>query len=430
MRPKLQSVHRRDLRRVSVRTNIVDGRVEHSVLLDCSPMPASDEYPSGALTVSRALQALVAPTSSRPTRASRAVRAWRGGAAVGRRRHGVPRLPDRPGGHLARPRPPGRRRAIQEPAARLLQSGNLFYSEPGMHSPSAFAVPRWVARCTSPTPAPRPTSGPECRAQGQAGRHDHLAAAWLSRPHVRLAVGDAAGVPAGAVRARSCRASSRSADRRGRLRRVDERTAAVLLEPVQGESGCGCSTTSCCTPPARPATSTARRWIFDEVQCGSALRHAVGLRDAGVVPDLLTSANALPTGCRSWRADLLAALRRRLRARRPRLDVRRRPGCLRRGAGGARRRERPATARLRPGARWPPRRRPGVAARGRRGAWPRPDARLRLRRRWRAGARRRALLEQRLVLNATGPATLRLLPPLTITSEEIDDALRRLRALL
>ena len=27
---------------------------------------------------------------------------------------------------------------------------------------------------------------------------------------------------------------------------------------------------------------------------------------------------------------------------------------------------------------------------------------------------RRALLEQRLVLNATGPATLRLLPPLTI----------------
>ena len=43
---------------------------------------------------------------------------------------------------------------------------------------------------------------------------------------------------------------------------------------------------------------------------------------------------------------------------------------------------------------------------------------------------RRALLEQRLVLNATGPATLRLLPPLTIGAAEVDEALQRLRALL
>ena len=43
---------------------------------------------------------------------------------------------------------------------------------------------------------------------------------------------------------------------------------------------------------------------------------------------------------------------------------------------------------------------------------------------------RRALLEQRLVLNATGPATLRLLPPLTIGDEHVDDVLQRLRALL
>ena len=43
---------------------------------------------------------------------------------------------------------------------------------------------------------------------------------------------------------------------------------------------------------------------------------------------------------------------------------------------------------------------------------------------------RRALLEQRLVLNATGPATFRLLPPLTISDDEVDEALTRLRALL
>ncbi len=43
---------------------------------------------------------------------------------------------------------------------------------------------------------------------------------------------------------------------------------------------------------------------------------------------------------------------------------------------------------------------------------------------------RRALLEQRLVINATGPETLRLLPPLTVTRAEIEDALGRLGSLL
>jgi acetylornithine/succinyldiaminopimelate/putrescine aminotransferase len=43
---------------------------------------------------------------------------------------------------------------------------------------------------------------------------------------------------------------------------------------------------------------------------------------------------------------------------------------------------------------------------------------------------RRALLEQRLVVNATGPSSLRLLPPLTITGEDVDEALSRLAAAL
>jgi len=43
---------------------------------------------------------------------------------------------------------------------------------------------------------------------------------------------------------------------------------------------------------------------------------------------------------------------------------------------------------------------------------------------------RRALLEQRLVLNATGPTTVRLLPPLTIGPAEVHDALGRLAAAL
>ena len=39
---------------------------------------------------------------------------------------------------------------------------------------------------------------------------------------------------------------------------------------------------------------------------------------------------------------------------------------------------------------------------------------------------RRALLEQRLVLNATGPSTLRLLPPLIVQDADLDEALARL----
>jgi acetylornithine/succinyldiaminopimelate/putrescine aminotransferase len=42
---------------------------------------------------------------------------------------------------------------------------------------------------------------------------------------------------------------------------------------------------------------------------------------------------------------------------------------------------------------------------------------------------RRALLEQRLVLNATGPGTIRFEPPLIVSEEEIDQAIWRLREL-
>jgi acetylornithine/N-succinyldiaminopimelate aminotransferase len=43
---------------------------------------------------------------------------------------------------------------------------------------------------------------------------------------------------------------------------------------------------------------------------------------------------------------------------------------------------------------------------------------------------RRALLDQHLVINATGPTTLRFVPPLVITEAEVDEALSRLSALL
>jgi acetylornithine/N-succinyldiaminopimelate aminotransferase len=39
---------------------------------------------------------------------------------------------------------------------------------------------------------------------------------------------------------------------------------------------------------------------------------------------------------------------------------------------------------------------------------------------------RRALSDQKLVVNATGFDTIRLTPPLTVTADEIDEALARL----
>jgi acetylornithine/N-succinyldiaminopimelate aminotransferase len=42
----------------------------------------------------------------------------------------------------------------------------------------------------------------------------------------------------------------------------------------------------------------------------------------------------------------------------------------------------------------------------------------------------RALDERRLVLNATGPDTVRLLPPLNVADEDLDEAVSRIGALL
>jgi acetylornithine/succinyldiaminopimelate/putrescine aminotransferase len=42
------------------------------------------------------------------------------------------------------------------------------------------------------------------------------------------------------------------------------------------------------------------------------------------------------------------------------------------------------------------------------------------------GLARRLLLEERLVVNATGPETVRLLPPLTVSREEIAEAVERI----
>jgi acetylornithine/N-succinyldiaminopimelate aminotransferase len=207
---------------------------------------------------------------------------------------------------------------------------------------------------------------------------------------------------------------------------VDERTAAVLIEPIQGESGVNVLSHELLAAARAACDEHGAALVFDEVQCGMGRTGTLwGFQQSGVVPDAMTTAKALGGGLPIGAlvtgerlADTLApgdhgstfaggpvVASAALAA----LDLTNDPGMLRnvrelgqRLAAGL---ERIAHV-------------SDVRGRGLMLACeldvPAPDV------------VRRALLEQRLVLNATGPSTLRLLPPLTISEAELDEALVRL----
>ncbi len=210
---------------------------------------------------------------------------------------------------------------------------------------------------------------------------------------------------------------------------VTERTALVLLEPIQGESGVHLIGEDVLLAARDACDRSGAALIFDEVQTGMGRTGTLwAYQQTGVVPDALTSAKALGNGLPIGAlvtgprlADVLApgehgstfgggpvvcaaALAVLDALDEPLLErVRALGERLRAGLSGL----------------------PGVSAvRGRGllvGAEVATDA---------PALVRRALLEQRLILNATGPSTLRFLPPLVVSEDEIDDALGRLGALL
>ena len=191
--------------------------------------------------------------------------------------------------------------------------------------------------CNSGAEAER--GGDQARAQG-APRAATIVVVLrrLPRAHLRRAVGDAAGVQAGAVRAARARLPR---GRRRRRRRcaaaVDERTAAVLLEPIQGETGVHVLSDELLRPRARRCDEHGAALIFDEIQTGMGRTGTLwAYEQTGVVPDAMTVAKALGGGLPIGALDHRRAPRRRARARRPRLDLRRRPGRRARRAGGAR----------------------------------------------------------------------------------------------
>jgi acetylornithine/N-succinyldiaminopimelate aminotransferase len=211
---------------------------------------------------------------------------------------------------------------------------------------------------------------------------------------------------------------------------VDQRTAAVILEPIQGEGGVHVIGDESLRAARAACDEHGAALVFDEVQAGMGRTGTLwAYEQTGVRPDAITTAKAfgggLPIGALvtgERLADVFApgdhgstfaggpvVAAAALAA----LELTDDPALL--GEVDARGRQLAAGLERLPHV---------LAVRGRG---------LMLACELDVSAPQvvsRALLEQRLVTNATGPTTLRLLPPLTVAEDEVDDALARLAVAL
>ncbi len=211
---------------------------------------------------------------------------------------------------------------------------------------------------------------------------------------------------------------------------VDANTAAVLLEPIQGESGVNVLSSETLQAARDACDEHGAALVFDEVQCGMGRTGTLwAYEQTGVTPDAITLAKALggglPIGALVTAPHLADVLQPGdhgstfaggpviAAAALAALDVIDDAALLARVIE--------LGHRLQAGLESLPH---VLSVRGR-GLMlaceldvPAPDV------------VRRALIEQRLILNATGPTTVRLLPPLIVSESEIDTALERLGAAL
>ncbi|MEA2360015.1 MAG: acetylornithine/N-succinyldiaminopimelate aminotransferase [Solirubrobacteraceae bacterium] len=322
--------------------------------------------------------------------------------------------------------------AIREQAERLIHVGNLFYTEPGMRLAQRLAESSLGGKvhfANSGTEANEAALKVARKAKPggtivsvHRGFHGRTYGSLSATPQEAKQAPFAPLVPGFVAVAPTAEAI---------VAAVDERTAAVLLEPVQGESGVYVLGDEVLRAAREACDVHGAALIFDEVQCGLGRTGTLwAYEHARVVPDALTTAKALGgglpigalvTGPRL--ADVFAPGDHgstfaggpvQCAAGLAVMDVVSDPELLARvRALGERLRH--AVAEL-----------PGVGevrGRGLMIAFDLVDG----------GAPElvaRALSEQRLVLNATGPVTVRLLPPLVVAESEVDEALTRLSALL
>jgi acetylornithine/N-succinyldiaminopimelate aminotransferase len=321
--------------------------------------------------------------------------------------------------------------AVREQVGRLMHVSNLFYSEPAMRLAerlSASSLGGKVFFCNSGAEANEAAIKlvRKARAAGDVvvvhgAFHGRTYGSLSATPQESKQAPFAPLVP-GFRAVEPTRAAIAAA--------VDERTAAVLLEPIQGESGVNVLSEECLHAARAACDEHGAALVFDEVQCGMGRTGTLwAYQQTGVVPDAMTSAKALGGGLPIGAlitgerlADVLApgdhgstfaggpvVASAALAALELTDDEALLAAVRARGRQLAEGLERLSHV---------------VSVRGR-GLMLACELDVPA-----SATMRRALLEQRLVLNATGPATLRLLPPLTVTESEVDEALARLAAVL
>jgi predicted acetylornithine/succinylornithine family transaminase len=207
---------------------------------------------------------------------------------------------------------------------------------------------------------------------------------------------------------------------------VDERTAAVLLEPIQGETGVHALSEETLLAARSACDQHGAALIFDEVQTGMGRTGTLwAYQQTGVLPDAMTVAKALggglPIGALITGERLADTLQPGdhgstfaggpvvASAALAALELTDDPALLGRviALGESLKASLEALPHV-------------VSVRGR-GLMIACELDVAA-----PALVSRALLEQRLVLNATGPTTLRLLPALTIGEDDLDEALGRL----
>jgi acetylornithine/N-succinyldiaminopimelate aminotransferase len=315
--------------------------------------------------------------------------------------------------------------AVREQAGRLMHVGNLFYTEPGMRLAKRLVDASLEGRVFLTNSG---TEAIECaikvarrhRSGGEfvvmeGGFHGRTMGALSATPQETKQAPFAPLVPGFKVVPRNALEALAGA--------VSERTAAVILEPIQGEGGIHPLSPDLLEAAREACDDHGALLVFDEIQCGMGRTGDLWAWQAsGVRPDVMTVAKGLggglPVGAcvtTSRQATLLEpgdhgstfaggpviaaaanAVLEEIDDEHFLAEVRRKGDAL---ADGLR------DLALE------------VRGRGLMLAFAADDG---------PALARRLLLEQRLVTNATGPDTVRLLPPLTVTKEEIGEAVARI----
>jgi acetylornithine/N-succinyldiaminopimelate aminotransferase len=315
--------------------------------------------------------------------------------------------------------------AVREQAGRLMHVSNLFHTDPAERLAerlAASSVGGKVFLCNSGAEAiecaiklaRRHRRGGEFVVL-EGGFHGRTMGALSATPQETKQAPFAPLVP-----------GFRVAPRHGPLP-VDERTAAVIVEPIQGEGGIHPVDPALLAEARAACDETGALLVFDEIQCGMGRTGSLwAWQQAGVTPDVMTVAKGLGGGLPIGACVASPAYADVLQAGDHGSTFG--GGPVMAAAAGAVLDTIDDDAFL-----------AGVATRGERLAAGLRDLGLDVRGRGLMLAfacddgpavARRLLLEERLVTNATGPDTVRLLPPLTVSGDEIDDAVGRVASVV